>query len=94
MISAQRREQIEAVLRTELGPFGYAASTMEDRPDSSGDPAIFIVASFDDPTKLPPSHITTDALVTLGDILRAEGDERFPYLDYVYPEEPIEDEAA
>lgn len=94
MISAQRRKQIEAVLRQELGPFGYAASTMDDRHDSGGDPAIFIVASFDDPTKLPPSHITTDAMLALGDVLRAEGDDRFPYLDYVYPEEPIEDEAA
>lgn len=94
MISAQRREQIETVLRRELGPFGYAASTMEDRPDSGGDLAIFIVARFEDPTALPPSHVTTHAMVALGDALRAEGDERFPYLDYVYPDEPVEDEAA
>lgn len=94
MISAQRREQIEAVLRKELGPFGYVASKMEDRPDSVGEPAIFIVASFADPMRLPPTHVTTDAMVALGDALRTEGDERFPYLDYAYPEEPIEDEAA
>ena len=94
MISAQRREHIESILRKELGPFGYSASTMEVRNDSGGDPAIFIVARFDDPTRLPPSHVTTDAMVALGDALRAEGDERFPYLDYVYPDEPVEDEAA
>ncbi len=94
MISAQRREEIEAVLRRELGRFGYLSSTMEDRRDSVGEPAIFIVASFADPSKLPPTHVTTDAMLALGDALRAEGDERFPYLNYRYPEEPIEDEAA
>jgi hypothetical protein len=94
MINTQIREQIEAVLKTQLGNWGYAGAKVEDRPDSDGDPAIFIVANFKDPSRLPPSRVTTDAMVALRDALLAAGDERFPYLNYVYPDEPTSTEAA
>lgn len=94
MVSAQIKDAIEQVLQSELRPWGYRNAEIFDRTDHYGDPAIFIVATFDNPARLPPSEATTNAMVALLDEVRSRGDERIPYLDYVYPQHPTEDEAA
>ena len=95
MVSAQVAEVIDSALRSTLSAWGYAGCDVDARPDHYGDPALFIKAHFDPPAPLPSSRATADAMVALSQKLREIGDERFPFLDYDYPEElPADDEAA
>lgn len=95
-ISAEVLALIEDVLVKTLGPHFAGFSVSPNRPrDSDGDPALFIVARFDPADALPPSRAMIDAMVAIREDLLARGDERLPYVDFVYPDErPSSDEAA
>ncbi len=94
VVDARTADLIEATLRESLISQGYLGATVETWRDYDGEPALSIVARLDPPGRVPPSEVTTGAMVALSNALLAIGDPRVPYLDYVFPEQPIEDEAA
>ena len=93
MVDASTHELVDGVLRAGLGRYDFERSDIVARRDQDNEPALFIIAHFKQAGTIPASLDTAKAMSVLRRRLLDRGDERFPYLDYVFPREPA-DEAA
>ncbi len=78
----------ERVLKPMLAPVGFVSSDVEAKPDQSGDDALYVTVHFAAGSPIASGKILIDAGVALHDALTTEGDPRFPYFRYDYPDDP------
>jgi hypothetical protein len=84
---------IEKVLRKELGPFGLDHVELKAGRDHDGDAAVFVTAVL--PPKSPPipGDVSGAASVAIAQLMESTGDERLSYLYIKRPddERPLEE---
>jgi hypothetical protein len=84
---------IEKVLRKELGSFGLDHVELKAGRDHDGDPAVFVTAVL--PPKSPPmpGDISAAASLAIANLMVGAGDERLSYLYIQRPddERPVEE---
>ncbi|HEX5846546.1 MAG TPA: hypothetical protein VFY53_09790 [Rhodoplanes sp.] len=86
-------ETVEQALRDAVGSAALDHADVTEGLDHDGEPALFVTAHY------RPGTDTVDqtaALSTVRDRLLAAGENRFPYMNHVYPDDPLadDDEAA
>ena len=86
---------IEKVLRRELGSFGLDHVELKAGRDHDGDAAVFVTAVL--PPKSPPipGDVSGAASVAIAQLMESTGDERLSYLYIMRPddERPVEERA-
>lgn len=75
------------VLSRELAGAGFASAKVEARPDHEGEDAVYVTITFRPDAPGTTGKTTTEAMVALMQALRAQGDDRFPYFVYNYPDD-------
>ncbi len=88
MKQAEIRDLAEQVLSRVLPAAPFEGVTAELRPNHADEDSIFITVHYRPGVGGTAGRVTGDALVALRDALRERGEERFPYLTYVYPDDP------
>ena len=96
MTTEEVRVLADQVLNETLGSSGFARSTVEAGVDHDGDKALFVTAHFKPRSGVTAGKASLDAMSGLRTSLLDKGEDRFPYLDYDYPddERPVADEVA
>ena len=88
MTEDEVRMLADQVAARSLGPWGFATSDVEARPDHDGDAAFFVTLHFKPGSAVADAHAYSDALSDLRHGLQQRGEIRFPYLNLDYPDDP------
>lgn len=77
------------VLRETLGPHGFAHAEVRPAPDFDGEPSLYVTAHFKPQAGVTNGEASTRALSSLRKRLLDQGEERFPYIRYDYPDDEV-----
>lgn len=77
------------VLRETLGPHGFAHADVQAAPDFDGEPSLRVTAHFKPQAGITSGEASTRALSSLRQRLIENGEERFPYIRYDYPDDEV-----
>jgi hypothetical protein len=92
MTREQLNDTIGQALRDAVGPAVVDHADVAEGRDHDGDPALFVTVYYRAGTEMVDQ---TAALSTVRDRLLAFGEERFPYMHHVYPDDQYaEDDEA
>lgn len=75
------------ILGRALSEAGFARAVAVARPDHEGEDALYVTVTFVPNAPTTTGKATTAAMVELIDALKTNGDARFPYLVYDYPDD-------
>lgn len=78
----------ERVLASTLPGAPFESVTTDLRPNHADEDSIFVTVRYRAGRGGTSAGATADATIALRDALRAAGEERYPYLSYVYPDDP------
>ncbi len=78
----------DQVLQPILGPVGFMSADVEERENHAGEDAFFVKVHFAPGSTVADGWTYTDALMGVREALLARGEQRFPYLQWTYPEDP------
>ena len=87
MTEQEIRQVANEVLRETLGPHGFESADVRPAPDFDGEPSLYVTAHFKPQAGVTSGEASTRALSVLRKRLLAEGEERFPYIRYDYPDD-------
>lgn len=90
MTDDQIRKIVTPLLRKALAESGYRSVTVESETDFDGNPVVRIVASVT--SEDIPAETLINAQHEIRSVLMEKGDDRFVFLDAVYPHEEFVDE--
>ncbi|GJE00445.1 hypothetical protein [Methylobacterium isbiliense] len=80
---------VNEVLRDILGATGFVHADVEPYVDHAGDKALRVVAHFGPGTAPSAERPTVRAMGALRGALLDRDEERFPYLDYAFPDDRV-----
>lgn len=83
------RPLVDEILREMLGARGFVRSDIAERPDESGEAALYIDAHFGPGSSASDDRPMFEVIGTLRRRLLECGEERFPYLHYVFEDDEI-----
>ena len=70
-----------------LSEAGFDRASVEARPDHLGEDALYVTVRFRLAAPVARGRLMADAMLSLIDALIAQGDVRFPYFIYDYPDD-------
>lgn len=79
----------DEVLRAKLGSYGFDHSDVADDVDFDGVDAVRITAHFRSGAELADGSLVIAAVTTLRTSLRQQGEERFAFVRYDYPDDDV-----
>ena len=88
MVEADVKNLADQVASRHLAPWGFAGSDVEAREDHDGDVALFVTLHFRAGSRVADGRAYSDTLTGLRQALLMQGEDRFPYLTYDYPDDP------
>ncbi|WP_375462740.1 hypothetical protein [uncultured Methylobacterium sp.] len=83
------RDLADEVLRAKLGPFGFERSDVADDVDIDGEQAVRVTAHFLPGSGPADAPSVMAALTELRARLKREGEARFPFVRYAYPDDDM-----
>lgn len=76
------------VLARTMRDAGFESASVEAGPNHADEDALFVTVRFRPGAGVTRGRTTADALVSLRRALESQGEYRFPYLTYAYPDDP------
>ena len=83
----------DKILMPILGPAGFTTSAVTAHADHDGEDSLFVVVHFSPDAEVASGRAYLDAQVAMADALFNRGENRFPYLEYDYPQDLWSDES-
>lgn len=90
MTKDEVRALADAVLMPILGPIGFTASEVAEREDWTGEDALYVSVHFAPGFEIAGGDVYGDAIMTMREALERQGEQRFPYLLWRFPDDPGE----
>lgn len=84
----------DEVLRPILGPAGFTSADVEERENHAGEDAFFVKVHFAPGSVVTEGRAYNDAQMSVWTALKTRGEQRFPYLEWTYPEDPDDEDGA
>ena len=79
----------DQILGRELGASGFTNADIESGFDHDGDPSLYVTVHFKPRSGVTEGAASTTAHAALRRRLLEEGEERFPYFRYRYPDDEV-----
>lgn len=86
MTRSEIETTVDRILRDHLGAIGFDGADVAFGRDHEGDESILITARFKRASDPSSSLPMLDVLGSLRRTLLDEGEDRFPYVEYAFPE--------